>query len=138
MLPYRRPPIATAVTLALAVCGPALSPAGSVARDGGGGREVRDRASCGRGTTSELRLRPRDGAIRARFEIDHTRPGAAWRIALVQDRRVVWRGRARVSGRADAVEIERRIRDLPGADRVVARAWGPGGLTCSVSATLAG
>ena len=55
---------------------------------------------------------------------------------LVQDRRVVWRGRAR--NRAGSFELERTLRDLPGADRVTARAWGPAGVTCAAAATLPG
>ena len=78
----------------------------------------------------------RDGAIRVRFEVDHSRAGASWRVVLVQDRRVVWRGRARTRG--DSFEIERSLRDLPGADRVTARAWGPGGVTCAAAVTLPG
>ena len=50
----------------------------------------------------------------------------------------MWRGRARIGSGSDSVEIERRLRDLPGADSVSARAWGPGGVTCSAAATLAG
>ncbi len=128
------PPIALAATL-LALC---AGPSPALARDGGGGGgEVRVAGSCDRGATSKLRLRARDGSIRAQLEVDHGRARASWRIVLVQDRRVVWRGRAR-TGAGGSFEIERRLRDLPGADRVTGRAWGPGGLTCSAAATLPG
>jgi hypothetical protein len=108
------------------------------ARGGGDDPEVRVSGRCGAGATSKLRLRSRDGGIRVRFEVDHTRPGSRWRVVLVQDRRVVWRGSARTRGTSDAFEIERRLRDLPGADTVTARAWGPRGLTCAAAATLPG
>ncbi len=122
-----------AMLLALAAGPPPAS-----ARDGGGGGgEVRVAGTCDRGATSKLRLRARDGGIRVQFEVDHSRSRASWRIVLVQDRRVVWRGRAR-AGSDGSLEIERRLRDLAGADRVSGRAWGPGGLTCSAGATLPG
>jgi hypothetical protein len=108
----------------------------AVARGGDGGGEVRAAGSCGRGASSDLRLRSRDGRIRIRFQVEHARSGASWRVVLVQDRRVVWRGRAR--NRSGSFELERTLRDLPGADRVTARAWGPAGVTCAAAATLPG
>lgn len=117
----------------LAGCGPGAVPALARGGDGGGG-EVRVAGACGRGASSDLRLRSRDGGLRVRFQVEHTRSGASWRVVLVQDRRVVWRGRARTRG--GAFEVERALRDLPGADRVTARAWGPGGITCAAAATL--
>jgi hypothetical protein len=100
--------------------------------------EVEVAGTCGRGASSKLRLRADDGQIKARFEVDHNRAGATWRVVLVQERRVVWRGNARTRGRSGSLEIERRVRDLPGADQVTARAFGPRGITCRASATLAG
>ncbi|MDX6658653.1 MAG: hypothetical protein QOH62_3446 [Solirubrobacteraceae bacterium] len=124
------------VVLALALTAP--SPEASARGGGGGAGEVRVAGTCGKGATSKLRLRARDGGIRVQFEVDHSRAGGAWRVVLVQDRRVVWRGRARTRGVGDSFEIQRRLRDLPGADQVTARASGPGGLTCAASATLPG
>lgn len=135
MAAARIPPsllVLAALLLAFAAAAP-----GASARGGdGGGAEVRVSGTCGKGATARLRLRGRDGGIKVQFEVDHHRSGATWRIVLVQDRRVVWRGRARMRG--DSLEVARRLRDLPGADRVTARAWGPGGITCSAAATLPG
>jgi len=124
--------IAVALPAALIAHAPAASARGG---DGHGG-EVRAAGTCGRGASSSLRLRSRDDGIRVRFQVEHARSGAAWRVVLVQDRRVVWRGRARSV--AGTFELERRLRDLPGADRVTARAWGPAGVTCSAAVTLPG
>ena len=113
-------------------------PASALAKHGddNGRQEVRVAGTCGKGATARLRLRSRDGAIRAQLEIDHARSGQRWRVSLVQERRVVYRGRVRTQlGR---FEIERRLGDLPGADRVTARAVGPRGLTCVAAATLPG
>lgn len=114
------------------------APGPASARGGGGGGEVRAAGSCGAGATMSLRLRSRDGGIRLRLEVGHNRTRARWRVVLVQDRRVVWRGHAITRGAGEAFEIERRLRDLPGADVITARAWGPAGVTCAATATLPG
>lgn len=128
-----RPAWAIPLVVAL-LLGPA--PAGALGR--GGGPEVRASGVCGAGATARIRLRGRDGAIRVRFEVDHRRAGERWRVVLIQDRRVAWRGTARTAGARGAFEVERVLRDLPGGDQVSARAWGPHGLTCTAGATLAG
>jgi hypothetical protein len=118
-------------------------PASAAAKGGGGGgggddnrQEIRVAGTCGRGATAKLRLRSRDGAIRVQFEVEHTRSRVSWRVSIVQERRVAWRGRARTS--LGQFEVERRLNDLPGADRVNVRAVAPHGLTCVAAATLSG
>jgi hypothetical protein len=132
------------VLLALAVLGPgaALAKGGGGGDDGGGGHggdrpEVRVTGSCGRGATSSLKLKARDGGIEAEFEV-HGRTGASWRVAFVQERRTVWRGRARTSSTGHSFSVERRLGDYPGPDQVFARAVGPRGVTCQATATLPG
>lgn len=111
--------------------------ASQAAARGGDRNEIRVTGVCGTGATSSVRLRQRDGgAIEVRFQVEHARSGQSWRVTLVRERRVVWRGRART--RAGSFEVERRIPSLSGADQVTARAVGPRGLTCTASATLAG
>jgi hypothetical protein len=127
------------VLLALVV----LAPASALAKGGGGGGgggdrpEVRVAGSCGHGATSTLKLKARDGGIEAEFEV-HGRAGSAWSVAFVQERRTVWRGRARTGGASHSFSIERRLGDYPGPDQVFARAVGPRGMTCQASATLPG
>src|SRR5918911_4393701 len=86
-------PIALAVALlALALFGPAsaLARGGGGGGGGGGNRpEVRVAGSCGRGATSSLKLKARDGAIEAEFEV-HGRSGSLWRVVFVQEGRVAW------------------------------------------------
>jgi hypothetical protein len=105
---------------------------------GGGDRaEVRVAGTCGRGATSTLKLKARDGGIEAEFEV-HGRAGSSWRVVFVQERRTVWRGRARTGGPSSSFSIERRLGDYPGPDQVFARALGPRGATCQATATLPG
>lgn len=130
-------PLAIAlILLVLAV----LAPASALARGGGGGGdrpEVRVAGSCGRGATSSLKLKARDGRIEAEFEV-HGRAGSLWRVAFVQERRTVWRGRARTAGPSRSFSVERALGDYPGPDQVFVRAVGPRGVTCQATATLPG
>jgi hypothetical protein len=129
------------VLLALAVLGPGAALARGGGDDGGGHGgdrpEVRVAGSCGRGATSSLKLKARDGGIEAEFEV-HGRAGASWRVAFVQERRTVWRGRARTSSTSHSFSVERSLGDYPGPDQVFARAVGPRGVTCQATATLPG
>lgn len=118
---------ALALALALAV----LTAAPAAASD-----EVRAKGSCGGGASSSLRLKPEGGAIELRFEARHGRGSPGWRVVLVQERRIVWRGRPRAhDGR---VRVRRTLADLAGVDRVVVTASGPRGLRCVAAATLPG
>ena len=115
-------------------------PASSQARggDGGGGDdEVRTSGSCGGGASSELRIRAKDGAIELRFEVRGARRGS-WRVVVVQERRVAWRGTVGAGGSSRSFRVERDLSDLPGADAIMVRATGPRGVTCNASGTLSG
>jgi hypothetical protein len=135
-------PLVIAIALlALAVLGPAsaLAKGGGGGGGGGGGNrpEVRVAGSCGHGASSALKLKARDGGIEAEFEV-HGSAGSSWRVAFVQERRTVWRGRARTAGASHSFSVERRLGDYPGPDQIFARAVGPRGMTCQATATLPG
>jgi hypothetical protein len=118
-----------------AVCALAAAPgaeAGSGDPDRG---EARVDGTCTGGVRSELRLKADDGLLELEFELDRARAGAQWRIVLVHERRVVWKGMRRTRS-GGSVEVRSTLRDLPGADTVTARAWGPAGLGCRATATL--
>lgn len=108
----------------------------SAVKDGRG--EVRAAGSCSGGATAKLRLRSRDGAIEAEFEVEHARAGKLWRVTLVHERRVAWRGARTTSTPGGAFEVDRRVPDLVGTDTVTATAWGPSGATCRATAVLRG
>jgi hypothetical protein len=145
IFPRRTAPLPLPVAIALVLLALVfLAPASALAKgDGGGGGgggdrpEVRVAGSCGRGATSTLKLKARDGGIEAEFEV-HGRAGSAWSVAFVQERQTVWRGRARATGASHSFSIERRLGDYPGPDQVFARAVGPRGVTCQATATLPG
>lgn len=127
------------VAAALVACCAALLVTGTaLAKDGDGRAEIRVAGSCSARATSKLKLKSRDGIIELEFEVDHNRAGTLWRVAIVHERRVAWRGTARTSGPSGSFAVDRRIADLRGPDTVTARAWGPTGITCRATATLPG
>lgn len=133
------PLLSAGALLTATVCALALGTGVAAASGGeGGDDEVRVVGLCGRGATAKLRLKADDGSIEARFEVEHTRGGGLWRVVLVHERRVVWRGSLRARRSSGSFEVRRVLSDLPGADTVTARAWGPAGVTCRATAVLAG
>jgi hypothetical protein len=128
----------SATVVLLLACLLLALPASSQARGGGGDDdEVRTSGTCGGGARSELRLKADDGAIELRFEVRGARRGS-WRVVVVQERRVAWRGTVRADGGSRSFRIERDLDDLPGADAIMVRASGPRGVTCNASGTLSG
>ena len=126
----RLPALVASLVLVLAV-----PPAWADHGGEGGGGDVRVAGTCGKGATSKLRLKSEDNRIEVRFEIEHIRFAGRWRVTVVQEGRVAYRGNYRARR---SFEIRRRLNDLSGADRVSVRALGPRGLTCSAGATLPG
>jgi hypothetical protein len=111
----------------------AVSPAAAVAKDGGD--EVRVVRACGNGVTAKLRAKTSDDGIEVRFEVDYGRRGVAWRVALVHERRVAWKGTVTTRS-GGSFELRRTVRDFRGADAVSAQAWGPRGVVCRAAVTL--
>src|SRR5262245_17570045 len=126
--------------LALALLLFALSAAAAQARGddgGGGGGEVRVAGVCGRGVTASLRARADDGRIEVRFRLRQRRGRGVWRITIVHEQRVSSRATKRTTRSDDSFELRRMLPDLQGSDTVVVHAWGPNGVSCRATATLA-
>jgi len=127
-----------ALRLALALpCVVALLVAAAPARADDGDREARIVGRCAGGATSQLRLRSHDGAIRLEFELRRRRPRESWRVVIVHEHRVAWRGTAKTGG-SGSFRVRRSLDDLDGVDRVTVRASGPGGLRCEAYGRLLG
>jgi hypothetical protein len=112
----------------------AARPVAAVAKDGRG--ELRVAGVCSSGAASRLRLKRDGDGIELRFEVEHSRAGVVWRVVLVHERRIAWKGAARTTRPSGSFEVTRTVQDLPGADAVTAQAWGPRGLVCRAAATL--
>ncbi|MDH4176779.1 MAG: hypothetical protein OEV72_04295 [Thermoleophilia bacterium] len=110
----------------------------AAARDGKDDREARVTGVCRAGVTVELKVKADDGRLEVELEVDQNRAGVVWRVALVHERRLAWRGSARTRRPSGSFEVRRLLPDLAGSDTVTARAWGPGGITCRATVTLQG
>ena len=95
--------------------------------------------TCGAGATSKLKVKADDGALEVEFEVEHARRGSALaRHARPGGTRRLARQRPRAGRGSGRFAVERRLRDLAGADRIGVRASGPGGVSCRAAATLPG
>lgn len=114
------------------------APASASAKHGGGGDdEARVTATCGSGASGELRVKAKDGTIELELRIDSRRSGERWRVALVHERRVAWRGTVRTRGGGD-LRVRRNLPDFGGADEITTLASGPRGVSCQATAVLSG
>ena len=110
-------------------------PLAALAKDGDG--KARARGTCSKGAASELQLESDDDGVELRFKLHHSRTGAAWRVVLVQERRIAWKGAAKTTGSSGSFEVRRTLPNFPGSDEITVRAWGPRGLNCQATAILA-
>jgi hypothetical protein len=88
---------------------------------------------CGEAT---LHLASADGRIQAQFALQRAGDGVPWRLVVVHEGHVAWRGRGH-AGRRGALWLDRRLPDYEGVDHVMVRAAGPRGRICTASADLA-
>jgi hypothetical protein len=139
MQPLRRQARAAAVTVAAlaAALFPTVTPALALGvKDDR--PEARTTGSCTGGERARLKLKTDSGSLELEFEIERAAAGGLWRVALVHERRVAWKGAARATRASGSLAIDRTLPDLPGYDSVTVRALGPDGHTCRATATLAG
>lgn len=127
---HRSPMLASA---ALAVCAALSAPAVASADDG---REARKAVSCTASSRIEIRLRADDGKIRLELEIEARRPGAAWNVVLLRERRIAFRGVVRARSGSRQAKLRRTFDDWFGRDSFVIRASGPLAETCRVTAAI--
>lgn len=100
------------------------------------GKEVRVRGTCTNASTSKLKLKEEDGRLEVELEVDQNRNGVRWVVELRRGTVVLARG-TRVTRRPSGSFAFRRIvADLPGPDRVSARATSPSGEVCRAAATI--
>jgi hypothetical protein len=133
----RRPLALAAALLAAAV--PLARADGGPGPGGGGDRgertEARARGACPGGGRWDLRLRGEDGSIALDVRVAAGRRVRAgrWRVVVVHERRIAWRGAPRESS---MMRVRRALPDYDGPDALLVRATPPRGVACVATATL--
>ena len=103
----------------------------------GGGREIVKRGGCSAGATWKLKLKADDGRIETEFEVDQNRNGRRWRVTLFRNGRQVFTGIRTTTAPSGSFELERRLANGAGADRITAKAVAlRNGQTCRGTATF--
>jgi hypothetical protein len=120
---------ATAAALALLAVPLAAVPAYA----GDDDREVRASRACAGGQV-KVKAKEDDGRIEVEGEVDTNRRGQDWRWTMRRDGDLVARGTGTTAGASGSFDVERKIADRAGSDRIVFRAV-RGGTTCSVAVT---
>ena len=93
-------------------------------------------SECGGGARSSLSVwGEKGGKLGATFRLTGAHPGDTWRLVVVHESHVRWRGRMTV-GPDGALQLYRRMGDYRGIDHLSVRAYGPNGATCSAAADL--
>ena len=87
------------------------------------------RGSCSGATDWKVKVGPEDGRLEVEGEVDTNRAGQAWAWTIRHNGSVSARGTSTTTARSGSFEVERKIVDLAGTDRVVFRAT-YAGLTC--------
>jgi hypothetical protein len=139
----RIPAALAAVAIALAV------PSPGAASDDEEGNESITRVSC-MGGTAELRLEAEDdeehegdigigegdSGIAVELRVRVRRPVFSWRLVLLHERRIVYRGTRRSIGSGYSLRYARRVPEWLGRQTVVARLATASGRTCRLEATI--
>ena len=78
--------------------------------------------SCSAGTDWKVKAKTDDGRIEFEGEVDSNRNGQTWRWKIKHNETVSARGTATTTRRSGSFDIERRLVNLAGTDRLVFRA----------------
>jgi catechol 2,3-dioxygenase-like lactoylglutathione lyase family enzyme len=107
-------------------------------RHGGNGdvRGVRVAGTCDGSSTSKLKVKPDDGRLELEFEVDQNRSGVVWTVRVRRDGVLVVRRNAATHPPSGSFEIEKKIADPAGPNRIVARAESPSGEVCTAALTI--
>lgn len=121
------------LTILAALLLAALLPGVAPARDNPG---VLKTGKCSNGATWKLKAKHDDARIDVEFEVDQNVNGRRWNVVLRRDGAVVFRGARITRPPSGSFEVNRRIADPAGADRIVATARAAAGGTCRAALTI--
>lgn len=117
-----------------AVTAMALALPGVGAANDGDGRVIRT-GDCSGASEWKLKAKPDDGRLQTEFEVDRNRNGVSWRVVLRRNGDVVFRGTRTTQPPSGSFEVNRRLRDGAGTDRITAVARRDGEV-CRASLTI--
>ena len=121
------------LTILAALLLAALLPGVAPARDNPG---VIKTGKCSNGASWKLKAKHDDARIEVEFEVDQNVNGRRWNVVLKRDGAVVFRGARLTRPPSGSFEVNRRIADPAGADRIVATARAAAGGTCRAALTV--
>jgi hypothetical protein len=116
-----------------------MSAAPSYAKDGGStkpGKEVRARNACTTVGKSELRVKPKKGALEVEFKVETKVPGQTYDVSITDNGGTLFAGQRTTASASGEFKVKLTAPDLAGSDAVVGQATlVGGGNSCSSSAT---
>jgi hypothetical protein len=121
------------LTILAALLLAALLPGVAPARDNPG---VIKTGKCSNGASWKLKAKHDDARIEVEFEVDQNVNGRRWNVVLRRNGAVVFRGARITRPPSGSFEVNRRIADPAGADRIVATARAAAGGTCRGALTI--
>ena len=121
-----------AATASLSVLG-AIGAVPAMAKPG----DVVVTGSCSAGSTSKLKLAPRDGLLETEFEVDSNVVGQRWSVSMTDNGTLVFKGARTTQAPSGSFTVHPTIADLVGTDTVVGSAKNPTtGETCVATAAI--
>jgi hypothetical protein len=94
----------------------------ALARGGGEGKRVVVRGKCSIASTAKLKAKADDGRIETEFEVDQNRVGKRWRVTLIRNGSVVFRGIRTTRAPSGSFEVRRLLAPSAAKTRIVAKA----------------
>ena len=114
--------------------GLALSLAGAVPAHANEDDVIR-RGNCSGSSDWKLKLSPEDGRIEVEYEVDSNRVGQSWKVKIVKNGNVIFRGTRTTKGASGSFEVRRVTSNPPGSDTFRATATHAGEV-CRGAATF--
>lgn len=92
------------------------------AKGGGNDREVRRSGHCSAATVWKLKAKSDDGRLEVELEVDSNRNGQSWAVAINDNGVRVFTGVRTTVAPSGSFDVERRIANRAGTDRITASA----------------
>lgn len=98
--------------------------------------EIVRTGGCSNGADWKLKAKADDGGIQVEFQVDQNVNGRRWNVTITRDGAVVFRGVRTTRPPSGSFEVNRRIANPRGRDRIVGVARAPRGAICRGALTF--